>query len=501
MNGEPTCASQFLSDIIRGKWNFTGYITSDTGALEDVYLEHKYVDTEQEAACVSLINGTTDVDSGHVYHDMLLGCPKEYIDAALRRTFRLRFQLGLFDPIESSPYWSTPLSAIATPAAAAMNNLATRESMVLLKNSPKGGLPWSTGMKIAVLGPHANATTALVGNYLGQLCPDDEFDCLDSPFSSIKSLNSGGSTSLGKGPGLTANDTKSWTEALALAKEADAVVLVLGIDGSIEGESNDRMDIDLPSVQHAFADAVAALGKPTVLFLVHAGSLDTSRELANPGIAAIVDAFYPGSLGAKAMAATLFGKNDNCCGKMAFTTYKADYVQAIKMSDMELDGEVGRGYRFFSGDVVYPFGFGLGFTTFTLAPLNPLPPNSTVLPTESGSPSNPLTYSFTVKNTGGTPGDEVLQAYFLPRSTPSQPGSKLLKQLFAYTRVHLDAGGSQDVHFSVDSSTFRMTDKLTGNLVSTPGVFDLLFTNGVDVAMGARVTLTGEQVTLETFPY
>jgi beta-glucosidase-like glycosyl hydrolase len=143
--GQPTCASDTLRHILRDIWNFTGYQTSDTGALEDVYKEHKYVATEQEAACVSLINGTTDVCSGAVYHDAVLGCGADAVNAALRRTFRLRFQLGLFDPVESSPYWSTPLSAVATPAARALNALSARESMVLLKHSAgaPGALPWA----------------------------------------------------------------------------------------------------------------------------------------------------------------------------------------------------------------------------------------------------------------------------------------------------------------------------------------------------------------------
>ena len=231
VNSEPTCASQFLTDILRGQWNFTGYITSDTGALEDVYREHKYVATEAEAACVSLINGTTDVCSGAVYHDALLTCPQEAINAALRRTFTLRFALGLFDPIDSTPYWSTPLSSIGTPQAHALNLLATRESMVLLKHSrgARGALPWAPGMKIAVLGPHANATTALVGNYLGQLCPDDGFDCLASPFTAIRALNHGGTTTLGQGPDLTKNNSASWAAAMALGRAADAIVLVLGM--------------------------------------------------------------------------------------------------------------------------------------------------------------------------------------------------------------------------------------------------------------------------------
>lgn len=116
--------------------------------------------------------------------------------------------------------------------------------------------------------------------------------------------------------GLTKNDTKAWNAALSAAAAADVIVLTLGIDGSIEGESNDRTSIDLPPVQHALAAAVGALGKPMALVLIHGGGLDTSAELASPAVRAIVDSFYPGMVGAKAIADTLFGLNDNlgCVG-------------------------------------------------------------------------------------------------------------------------------------------------------------------------------------------
>ena len=253
-------------------------------------------------------------------------------------------------------------------------------------------------------------------------------------------------------------------------------------------------------MQHAFAAAVAALGKPCVLFLVHGGPLDTTQELALPAITGIVDAFYPGFDGAEAMAATLFGLNDNLGGKMAFTTYPASYVDTIKMSDMELDGPVGRSYRFYAGETVYPFGYGLSLATFALAPAGAAwPSNATSFPTKSASAA--LTYTLTVTNTGAVTGDEVIQAYFLPTATPAQPASRLRKQLFEYRRVHLSAGGSAQVSFDVSSATLRMSDRATGNLVSTPGTFDLLFTNGVDLQVGARVTVTGEEVVVKTFPY
>ena len=223
VNGVPTCASDFLRQVLRGTWGFSGcvwgatgrrapraaradsraarvvrrwahrspspphthihthlrtrprrYITSDTGAIEDIYLQHKYVKTEAEAACVAVRNGTTDVCSGFPYHDALLDsvkqglCAQADVDAALYRTLKLRFELGLFDPVEDQPYWAVPLSAVNSTESQATNWLATLSSMVLLQNNG-GVLPLPTGKSVAVIGPHANAQAALVGNYLGQV--------------------------------------------------------------------------------------------------------------------------------------------------------------------------------------------------------------------------------------------------------------------------------------------------------------------------------------------
>ena len=169
------------------------------------------------------------------------------------------------------------------------------------------------------------------------------------------------------------------------------------------------------------------------------------------------------------------------------------------MGEMELDVGPGRSYRFYSGTPVYSFGHGLSLTPFTLS-LAAGPANGALL-TEI-SPSLNLTYSITVKNTGASvTGDEVVQAYYAPTSTPSQPLSKLRKQLFAYQRVHLAPGESTTVDFVVNSATLRLTDKGTGNSVSTPGAFDLIFTNGVDQTVRKTVTVTGAEVAVARFPY
>ena len=455
--------------------------------------------TESEAACVALINGTMDVCSGAPFHNALLTCDRDAINAALNRTFTLRMKLGLFDPIDAQPYWHVPLSAVDTAASRDNNLLATQSSMVLLKHDGVT-LPLAPGKRIAVIGPHANATTDMAGNYLGQLCDDNAFGCIVSPFEAIAALNAGGTTRMAAGTKILTNMSGAggWGDALALAASSDIVVLMLGIDGTVEGESSDRTSIDLPPVQHALAAAVAALGKPIVVVLLHGGSVDTTAERDDARVGAIIDAFYPGVLGGTVIASTLFGGNDHLGGKMAFTTYAASYINDIKMSEMELDVGPGRGYRFFTGTPVYPFGHGLSLSTFALTLVSG--PANGALVTEA-APSTTLTYVVRVANTGARTADEVVMAFFAPKSTPSQPKSKLQKQLFAFERVHLAPGASTTLTFSVDSATLYFVDRDSAATVSTPGTFDIVFTNGVDNTLHNAVTVSGAEVLVATYPH
>ena len=201
LNGIPTCASAFLTSVLRGEWGFEGYVTSDSGSVEAIYEQHHYTADAVSAACVALRDGSTDVCSGMVYYDALLNatiapgapCSRTDLDAALRHTLTLRFQLGLFDKqAASKPFWNVPLNVINTTASQATNLLATLESMVLLK-SDGVTLPLAAGKSIAVIGPNAGATAVLVGNYLGQICPIETHigntSCLQSIYDSVAELN------------------------------------------------------------------------------------------------------------------------------------------------------------------------------------------------------------------------------------------------------------------------------------------------------------------------
>jgi beta-D-xylosidase 4 len=301
---------------------------------------------------------------------------------------------------------------------------------------------------------------------------------------------------------LNSNSTNGFAAAIAAATAADFVVLALGIDGSIEGEGHDRKAIDLPGQQHALAAAIAAVGKPTAVILINGGMMDVSAEAANPAIGAILETGYAGFLGGTVIAQTLLGQNDHLGGKLATTWYPADYVNQIVMSEMELDVGVGRGYRFYAGPVVFPFGYGLAYTSFSVLPQS-APPAHATLATEgsyAAGASRLMSYSVNVTNTGSVTGDEVVQGYFSPDYVPLHPTSRLIRQLFGYQRVHLAPGESAVVSFDVSSETLRMADKASGDLVSTPGTFGISLTNGAGAEVRHTLVVTGEEVVAVPFP-
>ena len=524
MNSVPTCANSFLTQtVLRGSWGFRGFVTSDTGAVEDIYQQHNYTRTAAEAACAAIYNGTTDLCSGTVYLEHLMPavagglCPREAVTAALSRTLTARFSLGLFDPVDDQPYWNVPLKAIGTPAAAALNYEAALQSMVLLKNllldpppphtpgklstKRNGILPLDAGSRVVVIGPHANATDALLGSYLGQICPDDSTRCVQSLFEAITISNVGGVTLMAEGCKLDGDDTSGFAAAVDLARGADVVVLAMGLGESLEGESHDRKSLELPKIQASLAAAVLALGRPAVLVILAGAAVDVTPLY--PDVGAVLYAGYPGFHGARAISESLFGGNPRLGGKLATTWYTAAYANAINVTEMELDVGVGRGYRYYNGSVQWPFGYGLSLTNFDFAGI--VVPSGAgggpaVLHTES-VPSTVLPFVVNVTNSGNLAGDEVVQLYAAPQlPLPSQPNSRLLRQLVGYQRVHLEPGAWASVAFNVTSATLRLVDHQTGDIVSSPGTWSLIATNGVAASVTAMVVVEGTEIVVEPFP-
>ncbi len=425
INGVPACANEdLLNGKARGEWGFDGYITSDCGAIADIWSHHNYTATPEEACRVALRAGC-DLDCSDFYRQH---CPtalaqgqitEEDLDAALRHLFRVQFRLGLFDPADDQVYTKYDLNLLNSADHQALALKAARQGIVLLKNE-RGALPLSlydaredldeeaqqegeprpdfqesamvasiqkttllrhqqqrpAGYRpsrhpprrhatpsVAMIGPHANATQALLGNYFG--VPP----FIVSPIEGFRRYVP--DAVLAPGCGINETLPAQLAEAEAAARAADVVVLVLGLDLSIENEGKDRTSIALPTPQLQLAErvlAAAAASTPVILVLIAGGSVDLSMFVEDERVPAIVFAGYPGQSGGQALAEVLVG-DVNPSGRLTQTFYPAAFVEQAGAGDMRMrpdasSGFPGRTYRFYQGEVVYPFGHGLSYSRF-----------------------------------------------------------------------------------------------------------------------------------------
>jgi beta-D-xylosidase 4 len=313
VNGIPMCANGALEQtLLRDTLGFDGYITSDSGAVEAISDMHQYADSQCEAARLAISAGT-DINSGKSYEACLTklvesgDLEEKVLNDALRYTLKLRFELGLFDPIDDQPYWNVTPDEVNTAVARELSLNATRKSLVLLQNNGSV-LPLRKGVKLAVVGPHAKSKRGLLGNYLGQMChgDHDEVECVQTPLEALHATNGVSNTAFAAGCDIKGNSTAGFDEAVRTTEEAEAVVLFLGIDKTVEGEVGDRDNIELPGVQLQLLKRVRAVGKPTVVVLINGGGLGAEEIVQQTD--ALVEAFYPGFFGARAMADVLFGE-------------------------------------------------------------------------------------------------------------------------------------------------------------------------------------------------
>ena len=449
VDGKAACGSDMLLEgILRGEWGFSGYVVSDCGAIDDIYLRHKVVATGAEAATLAVKTGT-DLECGRVYTNLVDAVKQgliteQEIGTAVKRLFLARFKLGMFDSPDRVRWAQIAYGVLDRPTHRELARRVARESIVLLKNAG-GVLPLRKDLGIlAVLGPNADQWRMLLGNYNGM--PADPV----SPLRGIREAVGRGTrvlyargADLADGfPGTDGPSVPAETlavEAVKAARQADAVVLFLGLTARLEGEEmrvelegfrgGDRTRIDLPAAQERLLERIVAVGKPTVLVLLNGSALAVSW--AQQHVPAIVEAWYPGQAGGTAIADVLFG-DYNPGGRLPVTFYKSvDDLPPFDDYRME-----GRTYRFFKGTPLYPFGYGLSYTSFAYKQLR----------TSAGTlrADDTLTVRVDVTNTGQREGDEVVQLYV------RHLGSRVTRpreDLRGYRRVTLRPRETRTVQF------------------------------------------------------
>ena len=487
-NEEPCCANKkLMTDILRGEWGFDGYVVSDCGAIRDIWAGHKFAKTEAEASALAVRAGT-DLTCGGEYASLIQAVKQGLItegeiDTALKRLMTARFRLGMFDPPEMVQYARIPFSENDTPAHRQLALQSARESIVLLKNANRT-LPLRKDLKsIAVIGPNADAPEVLWGNYNGR--PSH----LITPLAGIKNavsantkvLYAPGSTLIGE----SAQAEKMIEEAVKAARETDASVLVLGISAKLEGEEmkvdlpgfrgGDRTDLSLPQSQEALLKAVVATGKPVVVVLLSGSAL--AVNWANDNAPAILQAWYPGGEGGTAIADVLFG-DYNPAGRLPVTFYKS-VDQLPPFTDYSMQG---RTYRYFKGDPLYPFGYGLSYTRFAYSNLR----------VNSVKAGEPVKVAIDVTNAGERQGDEVVQLY-LTDVAASAPVP--IRTLVGFERIALRPREKRTVTFTITPRQMSLIDNNDKRVIE-PGEFRVHVGGNQTSGLNGRFAVSGNTTEL-----
>ena len=457
---EPCNGSKLLlEDTLRGEWGFQGHVVSDCGALTDFHVNHKVTKDAVETVALALKRGC-DIGCDHVYSEIPEAIARGLIteadvDRALARTLGTRFKLGMFDPPEDVPFTSIGMDVVACEAHRQLAYRAAAESIVLLKNK-NNILPIKpSARKIFVTGPTATSMEALLGNYCG---------LNDRMITLLEGITGRVPEGMGIGYHLGAllkhpRETKE-TWAPFVAQSADVSIVCAGSTPDLEGEegaalltplNGDRESISLPASQVNYIKELA-IHSAKIVLVVTGGSPIALGEVEDM-VDAILFVWYPGMEGGRAVADVLFG-DIAPAGKLPLTFPKS-LDQLPPFDDYSMNG---RTYRYMTEEPLYPFGFGLSYTTFAYRDLQITSPGS------SGFDA-----AVTVENTGAVAADEVVQFYL------SALDSKLpapLSQLIGFQRIHLEPGRSQTVTVTVKPEMLMLFDE-NGRQVFQPGKFRL----------------------------
>jgi len=449
-NGEPCCGSKaLLQDILRKKWNFDGYVTSDCWAIKDFHEKHKVTATATESAALAVNNGC-HLNCGNLYGYCLIAVKEgllseDKINDAVEHLFVTRMKLGLLGDFPQNPeYINIPYDVVDCPKHKALNLKTAQNSIILLKNSGVLPLNPSEIKSVAVIGPNANSRQALVGNYEGTASEYvTVFDGINE-----KAREHNIRIHYSEGCHLFKNKIRNLTlpdnlasEAVSAVKSSDAVVICLGLDATIEGEEGgygvefsfgDKQTLNFPGLQQKLLERVvkAAEGKPVILVTIAGSAMNVTWAQDNCN--AVLHAFYPGAQGGRAIADILFGAVSPS-GKLPVTFYKSD-SDLPDFCDYSMEN---RTYRYYKGEALYPFGFGLSYSTFELSDFSA---------TETEA-------SITVKNTGNVNSGEVVQIYAF------HPEIKEIRSLIGFKRLELSAGESQKLTIPLDKNAFSRRDE------------------------------------------
>ncbi|KAM1734840.1 hypothetical protein ACFX11_020260 [Malus domestica] len=465
VNGIPTCADpDLLAGVIRGEWKLNGYIVTDCDSIDVYYNNQHYTKTPEEAAAKAILAGL-DLNCGSFLGKYTQGAVQAglvneaAIDRAISNNFATLMRLGFFDGDPSNkPYGKLGPKDVCTSENQELARETARQGIVLLKNSP-GSLPLSpTAIKsLAVIGPNGNVTKTMIGNYEGTPCKYTTI---------LQGLSASVATSFVPACANVACGTAQVDDATKIAASADATILVVGADQSIEAESRDRIDLYLPGQQTLLVTEVAKASQgPVILVIMSGGGFDITFAKNNTKITSILWVGYPGEAGGAAVADVVFG-HYNPCGRLPMTWYPQSYVDKVPMTNMNMrpdasKGYPGRTYRFYTGETVYSFGDGLSYSTFNHKLVRA--PKLVSIPLEEGHVCHSSSCKsldvmeercenlafdihLGVKNAGSMSGSHTVMLFSSPPAVHKSPQ----KHLLGFEKVFLSAQREALVKFNVD---------------------------------------------------
>ncbi|MBQ4585065.1 MAG: glycoside hydrolase family 3 C-terminal domain-containing protein [Clostridia bacterium] len=463
-NDEPCCGSPtLLKGILRDKWGFDGYVTSDCGAIAYFHDYHKVTNEPVESVKLAVEN-TCDLNCGCMYQHAVNAVKsglldEKYVDECLVRLFTTRMKLGEFD--ESTPWDNIPYSVVACPEHRALALESAKKSIVLLKNN--GALPLDKKKikSIGVIGPNANNRVALQGNYHGTATRyvtvlEGIQDFCEKE--GIRVYFSDGCDLIR--PSVEWYENDRLDEVREICRECDVVIGVFGLDETLEGEEmagglgmqGDKPDLKFPGIQNQIMKEISSNAKKSILVSLTGSAMDLSQQ--DKDYDAIIQGWYPGEKGGEAIAKAIFGEY-SFEGKLPITFYKST-EDVPNFLDYSMKG---RTYRYIETEPLYPFGYGLSYNDYVVeAKLE-------------GNMENGFEIDATVENKGAYDGSEVVQVYIkaLRENAPNF-------SLKAFERVELKAREKKAVKIRLNSEAFALYNE-AGKLELTKGVYEVYVGN------------------------
>ncbi len=471
INGKPCCGDpDMIGGVLRGEMGFDGHFVSDCGAVSNFHGPHQVTNTPAESAAMA-VNAGCDLECGGSYAHLLAALEdglitEEKIGESVERLLAARIKLGIVDggDGEVCPYDDIPYEANDTPENRQAALMAARKTMVLLKNDGLLPLDPAKKLKIAVIGPNADSKKVLEGNYNGTA--SHYYTMLDG----FRTLESEGfDVTYAEGCHLYQNKVEGcaeendrMAEAISAAEYSDISVVCVGLDPTIEGEAGDaynaaaggdKIDLELPGLQNTLLDAVIGVGKPVIVVNLSGSAVNLSHaEKAN----AVIQAWYPGEMGGIALTDLIFGEFSPA-GRLPVTFYNS--VEDLPdFSDYSMKG---RTYRYYDGDVLYPFGYGLSYTKFSYLPVK--------LSADTIKVGESVTCSVEIENIGDMDSDEVAQLYIRDDETSCDAP---ICQLKGFKRVFIPAHNKVTVEFEITPEELALVLE-DGSSVVEPGSFTL----------------------------